>query len=151
MNCLACLCYYGFGVEESDDEAFRLWKAAAELGEEGALENLAFCYEPGIGTKKIQKKQKNGICEPRKQGRSGQSPIRTIRRHNRKWKKQWPAYAGFFEIINVCLATPFFSKVQLPGHWSGKRQKHEPFQIFNCKFEEHFAYIFLASRDNIFY
>ena len=52
MNCLACLYYYGFGVEESDDEAFRLWKAAAEAGEGGALENLAFCYETGVGTEK---------------------------------------------------------------------------------------------------
>ena len=52
MANLAYLHYYGFGVEESDEEAFRLWKVAAEAGESNALENLGFCYEDGVGVEK---------------------------------------------------------------------------------------------------
>ena len=49
---LAYLHYYGYGVEEDDEEAFRLWKEAAEAGIIEAMENLAFCYESGTGVEK---------------------------------------------------------------------------------------------------
>ena len=39
-------------MEENDAEAFRLWKIAAEAGSIKAQENLAFCYEDGVGTEK---------------------------------------------------------------------------------------------------
>lgn len=48
------ICYEnGWGVESSDEEAARLYAAAADAGHDGAIYNLAAFHEYGLGGRHI--------------------------------------------------------------------------------------------------
>jgi TPR repeat protein len=44
--------FLGHGVNKSDDDAFKAWREASELGNNNALFSLGYCYYAGIGVAK---------------------------------------------------------------------------------------------------
>jgi TPR repeat protein len=44
--------WYGFGVEEDDDEALKYYRKAAELGYADAMNAIAWCYSQGYGVER---------------------------------------------------------------------------------------------------
>lgn len=68
------LCYFrGLGVVYSEDEAFRLFKLAAELGHAKAQEFIGFCYASGIGTEVDTTTAHRWFAESKTLGRYGYS------------------------------------------------------------------------------
>jgi TPR repeat protein len=44
--------WYGFGVEEDNDEALKYYRKAAELGHADAMNAIAWCYSQGYGVER---------------------------------------------------------------------------------------------------